>query len=141
MLPITMASSGESILVKKITGKDIKFYQNDGEFYTIIEIENNNINTSVFAICSAQVSYDNIESNFYCNLDIDSKSYNFQNLYLLPYSFLSKVETPFEVMIKDSIKAEEGYIPPRPNPEPSILPAVSRYLDYSIFLFLIIFLI
>ena len=136
-------SQTEVNLIANVTGS-LKFYQNDGEFYTIIEVENNNANTSVLTICSAQVSYDKIESNFYCNLDVDSKSYNLQNLYLLPYSFLSKdpkVKIPFEVMIKDSIKAEVGYIPPRPNPQPSTLPVFSRYLEYSISLLLVIFLL
>ena len=146
----------ELIIVSTIMG-NTKTYQNDGKFYTIIDIENNNKNITAFALCSVEISVESIESNFSCHLDIDTKSYQFQNLYLLPYTLLSEATTPFEIFIKDTIKAKQEYIPPRPGPDPpgptdsdttephhtdpNYPTDFSRYLEYSASMLFVILLI
>ena len=151
-----ITSNTELIIVSNITGS-LEFYQNDGKFFTIIDIENNNKNITAFALCSVEISVESIESNFSCHLDIDTKSYQFQNLYLLPYTLLSEATTPFEIFIKDTIKAKQEYIPPRPGPDPpgptdsdttephhtdpNYPTDFSRYLEYSASMLFVILLI
>ena len=36
----------------------------------------------------------------------------------MPYTLLAERTSPFEVFIKDTIKAREEYIPPGPGPDP-----------------------
>ena len=59
-------------------------------------------------LCSAEISFDNIESNLTCHLTTKS-NLPFQNIYLLPYSLLEVSDSPFEVFINNTIKAgDEG---------------------------------
>ena len=139
-----ITANTELIIEVNITGS-IKYYQNDGKFYTIIDIENNDKNISSLALCSVEIASDNIKSNFSCYLYTNEKSFQFQNLYLLPYTLLAERTTPFEVFIKDTIKAREEYIPPGPGPDPPHTDTTdptdsernnqnnfARYLEYSV---------
>ena len=88
-------------------------------FYGIMEIEYNNKNKTVLAYCGAQVNYENIESNLTCRLKINDEIYQYDNQYLLPYSYLDKIKTPFEVIIKKTIKAGDNPDPEPTDPEPT----------------------
>lgn len=118
-----LTKNTELILVSNVTG-GTKYFENEGsQFIVIMEVENNNRNTSFFAICSAGINYENIESNLTCNLDMGKSSLSYQNIYLLPYSTLFETNYPFEVYINTTMKAEG-------NPTPK--PTDSSYLEYSL---------
>ena len=137
-----ITANTELKIVSKITG-GVKYYQKAGNFYNIIDIENNNENKTALALCLAEISFESIESNFSCYLDINEDSYQFISLYLLPYSLVVSRDTYFEVLIKDIIKAKEEYIPPDPSPTDTSTiypPDFSRYLANSIFILLFIFI-
>ncbi len=126
------------LLSVKISGSTHD-YNNDGQFITILEVENNNKNTSIISNCNATV-YENKEyTNFTCSLDINRLVLPFQNIYLLPYSLINKATLVFEVFIEKEMKASNETIPPAPGPDPK--PAVSSYLVYSQTLFAVLLLI
>ena len=43
----------------------------------------------------------------------------YDNLYLLPYTYLDKIKTPFEVIIKNTIKAGDNPEPEPTDPKPT----------------------
>ena len=116
------------LLTASVTGSATS-YKNDGQFITILEIENDKKNTSVIAKCNAIVFEGQKESNFTCSLENDKLVLPFQDIYLLPYNTLTEVTTAFEVFIEKEMKANDGSIPPSPEPDPK--PALSLYLVYS----------
>ena len=122
------------LLTATITGS-IKSYKNDGQFITILEIEYENKNTSVFAKCNATVFEGQEISNFTCSLDINKLVIPFQDIYLLPYNAMIKATTAFEVFIEKEMKANNGTIPPSPEPDPDPTqepkPSESSYLVYK----------
>ena len=109
------------LLTATATGS-VQSYKNDGQFTTIVEIEYENKNTSALAICNATVTEDQEESNFNCVLDINELVFSCDNIYLLPYNYISKLTTPFEVYIEKEIKAKTVSPDPDPtdtDPEPT----------------------
>ena len=81
-------------------------------FYAIMEIENNIKNTSALVYCSTQINSENSEAYSTCN--INSGTYQYQNIYLLPYTIKRYGSTPFDIIINSAIKAEDE---PEPSPE------------------------
>ena len=143
-----LTKESDLIIVANNSGNSHYFMNEENNFYGIMEIEYNNKNKSALAYCWAQVNYENTESNLTYKLKIKDDVYPYDNLYLLPYSYLDKINTPFEVVIKKTIKAEVG-----PEPEPTDLeptaeptdpeptdtekpispsPTKSSYLEYSL---------
>ena len=120
------------IIVANVTNSS-QFSPNEtGIFDVIIEIENQNQNKSVFASCNAIINSQNEETNLICHSKDEYVTYKFENLYLLPYSGIKSLKSPFEVIIETTIKAEYG-----PKPEPTDpTPTKSSYLEYSLSLLL-----
>ena len=102
------------IIEANVTGSSQYFQNEEGYFYTFMEIENQNKNKSVIVYCSAQINSQSEKSNLTCHLDEANATYEYQNLYLLPYSYLKSNTPIFEVFISTTIKAEGG-----PEPEPT----------------------
>ena len=122
------------ILVSQVTGGTKYFYKENSSFYAIMEIENANDqniteNTTVLVLCNAEVNYQKIESNLTCHLNDNSIFTQYQNIYLLPYSYGAKYCTQFEVFIPTTIKA--GDDPVNPNPKPA---GSSSNLEFSLIL-------
>ena len=115
---ITELDSKTKLLLTATISGSIESYKNDGQFYTILEVENNKKNTSVLGICNATVSNGQEESNFTCNLDINKLVLPFEDIYLLPYNLIKKATTAFEVYIEKEIKAKNA-TPPGPDPQPT----------------------
>ena len=80
-------------------------------FNTIFEIENNMKNLTFFSACTGQINSENTESYITCHIN-GKGDYQYQNIYLLPYSLMKFDSTYFEVIIKESIKAEDEIEPP-----------------------------
>ena len=135
------------IIVANVTGSS-KYFQNDlNYFHSFIEIENQNKNKTVIVNCGAQINYENKESKLTCHLIDASASYEYENLYLLPYSAVTTDNSIFEVIIETTIKAGEGPDPEPTDPEPTDpeptdpeptdpkptdpTPTKSSYLEYS----------
>ena len=107
------------IIVANVTGSS-KYFQNDlNYFHTFIEIENQNKNKTAIVNCGAQINYENKESKLTCHLLDASASYEYENLYLLPYSAVTTDNSIFEVIIETTIKAEVGPDPEPTDPEPT----------------------
>jgi hypothetical protein len=102
-----LTNKTDIILVSNTTG-GVKYFQNgENFFYVIMEIENNNQNTSVLSSCSAEINYENTITNLTCNLELDNlniDSLPYQNIYLLPYFRYKQITSHFEVFIKTTIK-------------------------------------
>ena len=120
------------IIIASITNSN-QFFQNEtGQFDIIIDIENQNKNQTVFASCNAIIDSQNGETNLICHLRDDYITYQFENLYLLPYSGIKSLKSPFEIFIETTIKAEY-----RTDPQPTDpIPTKSSYLEYSLSLLL-----
>ena len=122
------------ILVSKVIGGTKYFKNENGTFFAIIEIENNNEknitkNTTVSVLCAADVNFNYIESNLTCHLYDNNKVYQYQNIYLLPYGYPNKYTVQFEIFIPTTIKAGDDPI----NPDPSPMPVgSSSNLEYSL---------
>ena len=127
-----ITQKSDLIIVANVTNSSQFFLNETGQFEIIIEIENQNQNTSVYASCSALINSQNEETNLICHLKYEYITYQFENLYLLPYCGIKSLISPFEVIIETTIKAEYG---PRPEPtDPT--PTKSSYLEYSLSLLL-----
>ena len=114
-----LTKESELIIVSNISGS-LKYFQNEESyFYCIMEIEYNNKNKTVLAYCGANVNYENVESNLTCRLKINDEVYQYDNLYLLPYSYLDKIKIPFEVIITKTIKAGDNPEPEPTDPQPT----------------------
>lgn len=124
------------ILVSNVTGAS-KFHNNDENiFHILLEVENGNANKTYHGYCGADYSSENVQSNLTCHLNITSEEISYNNIYLLPYHLIMKAKTPFDVIIKDTMKAGE-----KPTPEPPKPTGLSSYLKYSIGLSLTILLL
>jgi len=131
-----LTNKTDIILVSNATG-GVKYFQNgENFFYVIMEIENNNQNTSVLSSCSAEINYENTTTNLTCNLELDNlniDSLPYQNIYLLPYFRYKQITSHFEVFIKTTIKSGDDPINPDIDPTPK--PAgKSSNLEYSLIL-------
>lgn len=105
------------ILVSNVTG-GTDFYQNANDiFYVIMEVENNEQNTTYLSYCYSKINYENI-TNLTCYLNVKDDVLEYKNIYLLPYSLIEKTESLYEVYIKQTIKAGDEPINPDPDPEP-----------------------
>ena len=114
-----LTKESDLIIVTSIIGSLNFFTNEENYFYGIMEIEYNNKNKTVLAYCGAQVNYENIESNQTCRLKINNEVYQYDNLYILPYTYLDKIKTPFEVIIEKTIKAGDNPEPGPTDPEPT----------------------
>ena len=114
-----LTKESDLIIVTSIIGSLNFFTNEENYFYGIMEIEYNNKNKTVLAYCGAQVNYENIESNQTCRLKINDEVYQYDNLYILPYTYLDKIKTPFEVIIEKTIKAGDNPEPGPTDPEPT----------------------
>ena len=123
------------IIINAYVEGSTKFYSNDdNQFYSLIDIEYSNENQTAIFICSAEIPYiDNKKSNLTCHLN--NGEYEFNNLYLLPYSINYKMSSPFEVIIEQTIKAGDEPLPP------PIVPTGSCYLKYSLYFLISILLL
>ena len=130
---VEITSKTDLVILANVEGST-KFYQNgDNSFYALIEIENNNKNKTGFILCSAQIPFqENNFVNLTCHLNITSEEkYQYESLYLLPYSLNNKMDSPFEVIINETIKIIN---PIKPVSNASYL-KLSLYLLGIIFLF------
>ena len=107
-----ITSSTDLVLFSTVTGGGNIYQNEDFLFYTMMDIENNNKNTTVMNKCSLQINTGTKETNLICHL-YGYQNYQFQNIYLLPYSIPSSCSRNFEVNINTTIKAEEE---PEPGP-------------------------
>ena len=131
-----LTNKTDIILVSNATG-GVKYFQNgENFFYVIMEIENDNQNTSVLSSCSAEINYENTITNLTCNLELDNlniDSLPYQNIYLLPYFRYKQIISHFEVFINETIKSGDDPINPDIDPTPK--PAgKSSNLEYSLIL-------
>ena len=85
-------------------------------FYTLLEIENNMKNLTFISACTVPINSENSESYLTCHIG-EEGDYQYQNIYLLPYSLMELTPTIFEVIIKESIKAEDEIEPPNEEEE------------------------
>ena len=96
------------IIEANVTGFSQNFQNNVGNFYAFMEIENQNQNKSVVVYGNAQINSQNEKSNLTCHLDETNSTYEYQNLYLLPYSIVESADPLFEVIISTTIKSDDG---------------------------------
>ena len=140
-----------NILVK-IDGYVDGYKKEDNSFMTFVNIEKNNKNSTYYMRCLiGKTSESGIESELNCSLSIkEREKVSYDNLYLLPYYMIDTISYPFQVIIKDTIKAYEKQQPdpdpdpepgPEPEPEPEPEPTVvfSRYskISYTFIVFLL----
>ena len=137
---IILTKNSDLIIVAKIAESNQYFQNEVGYFNTIMEIENNKQNKTVFAKCSVQISSQDKESNLTCNLNITSSTTQYENLYLLPYSIIESNNPTFDIIIVKGIKAGTE-IDPSPTPTPTPPPTKSSYLKYSLILLLSLILL
>ena len=140
-----LTKNSELVIASKIEGNVQYFLIEQNYFYVIMDIENNGKNETVLANCAALANNEDIKVNLTCKLSInDGVSYQYKNIYLLPYFAFSNVKRPFDVIISKTMKAGEGDEPdpiptdPTPtDPTPTdIRPTGASYLGYSISLFI-----
>lgn len=121
------------ILVSSVAGSS-KNHKNDENFFLILlEVENDNKNTTFYGYCGANYNSQSVQSNLTCHLNETNQAIPYENIYLLPYHLFMNVKTPFDVIIKYTLKAGDDI---RPDPTPT---GFSEYLGYS--LGLLIFMI
>jgi len=154
----TYIDNETDIIINAYVEGSTKFYSNDdNQFYAFIDIEYSNKNQTALFDCSAEIPFiENKKSNLTCHLIADK--YEFDNLYLLPYSVNNKMSSPFEVIIEQTIKAGDDPLPPQPGtdttepdttdndttePETTapITPTGSWYLKYSLYFLISILLL
>ena len=130
-----LTKNSELVIASKIEGNVQYFLIEQNYFYVIMDIENNGKNKTVLANCAALANNEDIKVNLTCQLSInDGVSYQYKNIYLLPYFAFSNVKKPFDVIISKTMKAGEEV---QPDPTPTdIRPTGASYLGYSISLFI-----
>ena len=130
-----LTKNSELVIASKIEGNVQYFLIEQNYFYVIMDIENNGKNKTVLANCAALANNEDIKVNLTCQLSIDDGvSYQYKNIYLLPYFSFSNVKRPFDVIISKTIKAGEEV---QPDPTPTdVRPTGTSYLGYSISLFI-----
>ena len=108
----------ELIMIAGIEGNLSGFDERNSEniFIAFIDIEKNSKITSEYILCLIPNNYLNINNNFEisCKFDpINRSFYSYDSIYLTPYYVTYKVSSPFEIIIKNNIKAIEykDYIP------------------------------
>ena len=65
-------------------------------------------NLTISSACTAKINSENTESYLTCHIN-GKGDYKYQNIYLLPYSSMKYDPTYFEVIIKETIKAEKEH--------------------------------
>ena len=126
----TLTKNSELVIASEITGNVQYFLIEENYFYVLMDIENNTKNETVLANCAALANNEDIKVNLTCQLSINNNvSYQYKNIYLLPYYAFSNVKKPFDVIISETMKA--GDEPPDIKPT-----GFSSYLGYSISLFI-----
>ena len=125
-----ISKTTDLIIVAKVEGGTKFFTNEEGIFRTIFEVENNNQNKTFLSLCSAEISFENIESNLICHLSTQS-TLSFQNIYLLPFSLSEITDSPFEVFINRTIKAADGEEPEPTDSDPTDKNE-NDYLYYSL---------
>ena len=98
----------ELTLIVNIEGS-ISDYNNDISYFnSFIKIIKNNTTTDLDIYCEIpEVSeiQNNFAINCYCPIDSFYISYKYDEIFLLPYYYTSESQQPFEIIVKNSIKA------------------------------------
>ena len=103
-------------------------------FYFFINVEQNQKNSSMLMPCMTGIpeSVGN-NKNITCTINIDrGKTLLYDNIYTLPFFSPYYTQTPYDVIIKETIKGEE-----KPEPEPDF----SNYINISLSLIITFILI
>ena len=114
----------------------VKRYDKTNMFYFFINVEQNQKNSSMLMPCMTGIpeSVGN-NKNITCTINIDrGKTLLYDNIYILPFFSPYYTQTPYDVIIKETIKGEEK---PEPEPEPDF----SNYINISLSLIITFILI
>ena len=106
-----ISNKTDLILVSNLKNKAKISSNKENIFLVLMEIEYELKNETVLVKCSSQANIENIELYATCHIQSEIK-YQYQEIYLLPYSIIDSNLNLFEIIINHAIKAEE-----EPEPE------------------------